>query len=85
MKKIIATMFAAATAAVIGGCAGTTEPQEIALAKDGATNYTIVYKFTGDLLLDPAVRDLAATLKAITGAEFPIADQADGPKIFIGK
>ena len=58
---------------------------EIALAKNGETNYTIVYKFSKDVLLDPAVRDLAATLKAITGAEFPIAEQADGPKIFIGK
>ena len=36
------------------------------------------------MLLDPAVRDLAATLKEITGAEFPVAEQSDGPKIFIG-
>ena len=57
---------------------------ELRLAQDGATNYTIVYKFSGDVLLDPAVKDLAATLKTITGAKFPIAEQADGPKIFIG-
>ena len=57
---------------------------ELRLAQDGATDYTIVYKPSGDVLLDPAVRDLAATLKTITGAEFPVAEKADGPKIFIG-
>ena len=57
---------------------------EVELAKDGRTAYTIVYKFSGDVLLDPAVRDLAATLREITGAEFRIAEQAEGDKIFIG-
>ena len=83
MKKLVATMLSAATAAVITGCA-TTAPSEVALAQNGKTNYTIVYKFSGDALLDPAVRDLAATLKAITGAEFPVAEKADGKRIFIG-
>ena len=33
----------------------------VTLAKQGKTTYTIVYEFSGDLLLEPAVRDLAAT------------------------
>ena len=32
----------------------------VTLAKQGRTTYTIVYDFSGDVLLDPAVRDLAA-------------------------
>ena len=82
MKKIVAGMLSAA-AVVMTGCA-TTETTEVALAQNGKTDYTIVYKFSGDLLVDPAVRDLAATLKEITGAEFPIKEQADGAKIVIG-
>ena len=82
MKKLVASMLTAATAVVMTGCA--TAPQQVALAENGQTNYTIVYKFSGDLLVDPAVRDLAATLKEITGAEFPVAEKADGPKIVIG-
>ncbi|MBQ6352499.1 MAG: DUF4838 domain-containing protein, partial [Lentisphaeria bacterium] len=58
---------------------------EVVLAKDGKTEYTIVYDAAApDVLLDPAVRDLAATLREITGAEFPIKTQAEGPRIFIG-
>ena len=68
MKKIVASMLGAAAAVVMTGCA-TTEPTEVALAQGGKTNYTIVYKFSGDLLLDPAVRDLSATLEEITGAK----------------
>ena len=56
----------------------------ITLAKNGRTNCTIVYEFSGDVLLDPAVRDLAATLEEITGAKFPIAPKANGAGIYIG-
>ena len=76
MKKFLSLMFALAAA--------LTAPAEIKLAQNGETNYTIVYKFSKDVLLDPAVRDLAATLKEITGAEFPIRERAEGPKIVIG-
>ena len=76
MKKIMLTLLA--VAAVFSARA------EIELAKNGATEHTIIYKFSGDVLLDPAVKDLADTLKAITGAKFEIAEEADGPKIFIG-
>ena len=59
---------------------------ELVLAKNGKTEYTIVYDFSRkDPLLDPVVRDLADTLKEITGAEFPVAPRADGPCIHIGK
>ena len=76
MKKFLFALVAAA--AVFSASAG------IRLAEDGKTKYTIIYKLSGDVLLDPAVRDLAATLKEITGAEFRIAEEAEGPKIFIG-
>ena len=76
MKKFLLLLIVAAAA--------FSARAEVTLAKDGETDYTIVYKFSGDVLLDPAVRDLAATLKAITGAKFPIAEKADGPKIVIG-
>ena len=76
MKKILLLLSTVAAAISLRA--------EIELAKDGATDYTIVYKFSGDVLLDPAVRDLAATLKSITGAKFPVAENADGPKIVIG-
>ena len=58
---------------------------EVRLAENGKTEYTIIHEFKGDALLDPAVRDLADTLKEITGAEFPVKPDASGPKIFIGK
>ena len=50
----------------------------VTLAKQGKTTYTIIYDFSGDVLLDPAVRDLAATLKEITGAAFRIAAKTAG-------
>ena len=59
---------------------------ELVLAENGKTGYTIVYDFgRRDPLLDPVVRDLADTLKEITGAEFPVAPRTDGPGIYIGK
>ena len=61
-------------------------PEELVLAENGKTDYTIVYDLDrGDVLLDPVVRDLADTLKEITGAEFPIKPRTDGPAIYIGK
>ena len=58
----------------------------LALAENGKTEYTIVYDFDKkDVLLDPVVRDLADTLHEITGAEFPVKPQTDGPAIHIGK
>jgi len=59
--------------------------EPLVLAENGRTRHTIIYDLgKADPLLDPVVRDLAATLKEITGAEFPVAAQAAGPKIFIG-
>ena len=78
MKKMLIAA-ALATAAALG-FAG-----ELKLASGGRTDYTIVYKPSGDVLLDPAVKDLSATLREITGATFPVKEDADGPKIFIGK
>ena len=61
-------------------------PEELVLAENGRTDYTIVYDLDrGDALLDPVVRDLADTLKEITGAEFPIGPRTDGPGIYVGK
>ena len=56
----------------------------VTLAKNGKTDCTIVYEFSGDVLLDPAVRDLAATLEEITGAKFPVAPKTSGRGIYIG-
>ena len=86
MKKIMAGVLTM-TAVALTGCLDTGEQSGVELAKDGKTKYTIVYDFSkGDVLVDPAVRDLAATLQEITGAEFPIKAQAaaEGPKIHIG-
>ena len=80
--KIFTTML---FAAALCGCGDNTEVSKLTLAKDGKTEYTIIHEFKGDTLLDPSVRDLAATLKEITGAEFPIKSEAAGPKIYIGK
>ena len=90
MKRIIAGVI---MASVLLGCDNSQSEnasqrkraQVIELANGGRTAYTIVYEFSGDELLDPAVKDLAATLKEITGAEFPIKAEASGPGIFIGK
>jgi len=83
MKHIFDTiLFAFAAFAVV--LSHAAEP--LVLAKDGKTEYTIVYDFgKGDALLDPVVRDLADTLKEITGAEFPVAPKTDGPGIYVGK
>ena len=77
MKKLL--LWTIAVAAAVAAQA------EIVLAKDGRTDYTIIYDAKApDVLLDPAVRDLAATLQEITGAEFPVKTRTDGPKIVIG-
>ena len=79
MKKFLLAMFAVAAA--------LTAQAEIVLARGGKSDYTIIYDAkTPDVLVDPAVRDLAETLREITGAEFPIKAQAaaEGPKIHIG-
>ena len=58
----------------------------LVLAENGKTEYTIVYDFgKKDVLLDPVVRDLADTLHEITGAEFPVKPQTNGPAIRIGE
>ena len=77
MKKLSVSLILALAALTL--CA------EIKLAEGGKTDYTIIYRKSGDVLLDPAVRDLADTLKEITGATFPVKTEAAGPKIFIGK
>ena len=77
MKKLFISLGLALAALTL--CA------EVRLANGGKTDYTIIYRKSGDVLLDPAVKDLADTLKEITGAEFPIKSEAAGPKIFIGR
>ena len=84
-------------ALVTGACRSENDPPsvtgatpragtELKLSEGGKTAYTIVYDFgANDVLVDPAVRDLAATLKEITGAEFAVKPAAEGPKIVIGK
>ena len=76
MKKSLILLVAAA-AFTLGA--------EVRLAEGGKTKYTIVYEKSGNQRLDAAVKDLAGTLKEITGAEFPIKKEASGPKIFVGK
>ena len=73
---IVAALFCGAASAA---------PAELVLAENGKTEYTIVYDFgPKDVLLDPVVRDLADTLKEITGAEFPVLPRTDGPAIYVG-
>ena len=76
-------MILAAAAATLAGCVCCGDP--LKLAEAGKSEYTIIYEFSGDVLLDPAVKDLADTLHEITGAEFPVRKDADGPKIYIGR
>ena len=72
-------------AALLTASAVCFAAEPLKLAEAGKSNYTIIYEFSGDVLLDPAVKDLAETLKEITGAEFPVKAEASGPKIYIGK
>ena len=84
MKKIMAGILTM-TAVAMTGCLSTGQNSGVEIARAGKSSYTIIYDLSkGDLLLDPAVRDLAATLQEITGAEFPIKTQAEGSRIFIG-
>ena len=80
MKQLISACMIAAACAATLPAAG-----DIRLASGGKTDYTIIYKPTRDALLDLTVRDFAGILKEITGATFPIKENADGPKIYIGK
>ena len=84
-QKIFTTMLFAAALCGCSSARNGADAAKLTLAKDGKTEYTIIHEFKGDTLLDPSVRDLAATLKEITGAEFPIRTEASGPKIYIGK
>ena len=54
MKKLLISLCLAAAALTL--CA------ELRLAEDGKTKYTIIYRKSGDVLLDAAVQDLAASL-----------------------
>ena len=58
---------------------------QLVLSHGGKTDYTIVYDLNiEDVVVNPAVEDLSLFLEKITGAKFPIAAKADGPKIMIG-
>ena len=58
---------------------------QLFLSHGGKTDYTIVYDLSiEDVVVNPAVEDLSLFLEKITGAKFPIAAKADGPKILIG-
>ena len=61
MKKSIMLTAAAVT---LAGCLASGD--QLLLAEAGKSKYTIIYEFKGDVLLDPAVRDLADTLKGHT-------------------
>ena len=77
-------LFVIAAALFCG--AAVAAPAELVLAENGKTGYTIVYDFDRkDPLLDPVVRDLADTLREITGADFPVAPRAAGPAIRVGE
>ena len=98
MKKLLLGM-AALAALFTGACCresgnsptvtgATPRSAQVKLSEGGKTAYTIVYDFgADDVLVDPAVRDLAAVLAEITGAEFVVkpAAEGEGPKIVIGK
>lgn len=77
MKKLLCSLAGAALVLTLG--AG------IRLAEDGSTKYTIVCGKSGGKRLKAAVKDLAKTLKQMTGAEFPVKAEAAGPKIVIGQ
>ena len=87
MKSIICgAVLALALLTAFAAPAAETAAAPLVLAENGRTEYTIVYDFDKkDVLLDPVVRDLADTLREITGAEFPVKPQTDGPAIYIGK
>ena len=73
MKKILCSLFMAAAALAFG--------DELRLAEDGKTDYTIICEKTGVGRLNAAVKDFAGTLKKITGARFPVKTEAAGPRI----
>ena len=79
MKKLLIAAALATVAAL------SVTGDELKLASGGKTDYTIIYKFSRDALLDLSVRDFAGILKEITGATFPVREDADGPKIYIGR
>ena len=67
-----------AAAALAGG--------RLVIAKDGKSDYTIAYDAENkDPVFRATLDDLSEFLREITGANIPLAYQASGPRIFVGK
>ena len=79
MKRFL-LLFAAAFAFACG--AG----EKLTLAENGKSTYTIGYDAENkDPVFRAALKDLSGHLRQITGAYIPLAWQAGGPRIIVGK
>jgi len=87
MHRGISGLMLAAAVMALGWRAAAAPSGRLVLAQDGKTRYQIV---TPDRATAPqrhAAEELASFLKQISGADFPVARQADwpgGPAIFVG-
>lgn len=87
MKKLI-ILFAAAVIGMVfaAGCGGSgngggsEDAVSFVLAKDNATDYSIVSYFSDDSIAD----EYKTTLTIKTGAQFTVAKEASGKAIYIG-
>ena len=80
MKHLFATL------AVLLAAAAAAAGDRLVLAQDGRSSYTIRYDADNkDPVFRAALRDLSEHLYFITGANIPLAYQASGPKIVVGK
>ena len=84
MKKELA-ILALGMVVPLCSCRHINTNGKLVLSHEGKTDYSIVYNMkVEDAVVNPAVKDLAHFLGEITGAEFPVVEKSEGPKIYIG-
>jgi len=67
-------------------CAAAFAGDKLVIAEDGKSRYTIGYDAENkDPVFRAALADLKNHLRAITGANIPLAYQSGGPRIIVGK
>lgn len=87
LRRGVAFLAAAACFVLVSGCMDSRVGEgKLTLAKDAVANYRIMAD-SADPVAVTAAKELAANLKAVTGAEFPVVkleDAGKGPFIAVG-
>ena len=81
LRAVLSLLSAAGAIAVMSACvhSDVKESAGLALAKGGSTTYRIVVSEKADVSTKAVAEDMAAILKEITGAVFPVVADTEAP------